>query len=334
MTSPLRYASKYIDKLVPAVLHTPMEIKDLTLNDSDSTVSNARHAERNLFEHYGIVAKDHYILLKSYGIKIRVSEIGDGEPLIVVPGNTGDVFPLTPLLAEIKGRRIIAINRPGGGLSEGMDHTQVNIRQFAFEVLDTVMETFGLKSADIMAHSMGAHWSLWLAMDKPERVRSLSLLGNPGNVMTGKPPLLLRLLFKWPFNKLFFKILQGKDGDTRPTMLKQMGSTDETIESLPKEIGEAYYYFRRLPHYFISLTSLFQNAPANIDAGQLITVRQPSQLILGDRDTFASVETGKHIADAMLNCKLQVVKGASHLPWLENAEECGELINKFLQQQA
>src|SRR5664279_1892739 len=79
---------------------------------------------------YGIDAKEHDVTLTDPQIKVRVLEIGDGEPLVIVPGNTGDAFVLASLMTELKGRRIYAINRPGGGLSEGMDHTTVNIREF------------------------------------------------------------------------------------------------------------------------------------------------------------------------------------------------------------
>ena len=137
-----------------------MENKPLTLNDNDPRVIAARTVEQELFDFYGLPAKDHYIVLPDQGIRVRVSEIGSGEPVVIVPGNTGDVFPLASLLAELKGRRIIAINRPGGGLSEGIDHTRVDIRQFAVNTLDTVLEAFKLNTVDVVAHSMGAHWSL------------------------------------------------------------------------------------------------------------------------------------------------------------------------------
>ena len=93
-----------------------MKTAALTLSDNDPKVIAARAAEKALFDHYGLRAKEHYVTLAQQGIRVRVLEIGNGEPVVIVPGNTGDVFPLASLLAELKGRRIIAINRPGGGL--------------------------------------------------------------------------------------------------------------------------------------------------------------------------------------------------------------------------
>ena len=118
--------------------------------------------------------------------------------------------------------------------------------------------------------------------------------------------------------------------DKKLSTLKFMGSSKETIDNLPKELGEAYYCFSRLPHYFISLASLLKNAAPNINAQQLSRVKQPAQLLLGDKDTFASVRTGQRIAVAMPHCTLHVIEGGSHLPWLEKPSECGRLINEFL----
>ena len=146
------------------------EREALILRDNDPTVIAARKAEADLFAYYGLEANDHYIAIPGQALKMRISEIGSGVPLLIVPGNTGDVFPLASLLAEIKGRRILALNRPGGGLSEGMDHTLVAIRDFAVKDSGVVaaLDAFHLQEVDIVAHSMGAHWCLWTAMDRPE----------------------------------------------------------------------------------------------------------------------------------------------------------------------
>jgi 2-hydroxy-6-oxonona-2,4-dienedioate hydrolase len=303
-----------------------MKKERLTLDDNDPGVIVARRAEQELFAFYGLDAKEHYVLLSEQGIKVRVLEIGSGEPLVVVPGNTGDAFPLASLMAELKGRRIFAINRPGGGLSEGMDHNSVDIRSFAVKTLDTAFEFFGLENVDVVAHSMGAHWSLWLAMDRPKRVRSLTMLGNPGNVMKGNAPWLLRLISRAPLNKLFFRLLIPSDKNKALRSLKMMGHSSETVSRLPHALGDCFFYFRRLPHYQISAISLMENTAPKIDDQQLKLVLQPTMLILGTKDNFASVETGKNIVAALPNGTFHTIKGAGHLPWLENPGACARLI--------
>src|SRR5277367_825539 len=97
-------------------------LRVIKLNSDDPRVIAARDAEKRLFDFYGLKSKTHYITLPVYNIRIRITEIGSGKPVIVVPGNTGDSFPLASLMAELKDRRLIVLNRPGGGLSEGIDH--------------------------------------------------------------------------------------------------------------------------------------------------------------------------------------------------------------------
>ncbi len=301
----------------------------LTLNDNDPRVLAARQAEKELFDFYGLRATDHYIRLPKQGIRVRVSEIGSGEPLVIVPGNTGMAFPLASLLAQLPGRRLIAINRPGGGLSEGIDHNTVDIRQFAVETLATVLAASSLENVDVVAHSMGAHWSLLLAMDRPQLVRRLVLLGNPGNVMQGQAPLALRLLVKPPFTWLFSRLLPTRK-DQALRLLRRMGHSAHTLAQQPPGLGDSYFYFQQLPNYLISTISLLQNMVPQLEAQQLKSVSQPTLLLLGTNDTFASIETGQRIVAALPNGEFHAIAGAGHLPWLESPEECGRLIQDFL----
>lgn len=309
-----------------------MNLADLTLDPHGPKVIAAWEAEEKLFRFYGLSVKEHSVQLTDQDLNVRVLEIGEGKPLLVVPGNTGDVFPLASLLAELKDRRIIAINRPGGGLSDGMDHNEVNIRPFAIDTLMTILDAFRLASVDIVAHSIGAHWSLLLAMAKPERVRSLSLLGNPGNVMQGRPPFFLRLLGKPPLNRWLIKSILPKDKDHALNSLSFAGHSREFLNTLPKELSHCYYAFSHLPNYQISLLSLLENAPSTITGNQLRTIQQPVQLLLGDHDTFASVETGKNIVAQIPNGKLHIIENAGHLPWLEKPKACATLVTDFLNQ--
>jgi 2-hydroxy-6-oxonona-2,4-dienedioate hydrolase len=87
-----------------------------------------------------------------------------------------------------------------------------------------------------------------------------------------------------------------------------------TLSLLPKALGDCYFYFRQLPHYLISATSLLQNVAPKIDAFQLNGIMQPTCLILGTKDTFASVKTGESIVAALPNGVFHSIDGAGHLP--------------------
>ena len=303
----------------------------LTLSSDDIRVINARSVEKALFNHYGIEAKEHYVTLPEQHIRVRVLETGDGEPLVIVPGNTGDAFVLASLMAELKGRRIFAINRPGGGLSEGMDYTTINIREFAHQSLNTVLETLGLRNVDVVAHSMGAHWSTLFAMKHPDKIRKLALLGNPGNIMGGKPPLAIRIMGRPPFTKLAMYFMIPKKKEDALKNLVMVGHSKKFVATLPDELADAYFNFQHLPHYVISATSLIQNMIPEIKAAELAGLHQPTALILGTNDNFLSQEKGKKMVEAMPNGSFYSIRNSGHLPWLENPKLVSKIILEFFE---
>jgi 2-hydroxy-6-oxonona-2,4-dienedioate hydrolase len=307
----------------------------LKLNQNDPGFAAARNAEQQLFDFYGLKAKTHYVKFPGLDIRMRISEIGSGRPVLIVPGNTGDVFPLIPLLAELKDHRIIAINRPGGGLSEGMDHSKISLREFASQMVTSVLDAFGLDKAPIVAHSIGGHMSLWAAMDNPERVSALTLLGVPGNIINTGPPFALRLLSLPVLNSLLLNLIKPKSPKQSLRGLSMMGHSPEILAALPEAMSECYYYFPRLPNYKISILSLMERGNIfgagkdRISAEDLKLITQPTMFLWGTKDPFGSIEMGQKIAGIVPSSEFHAIEGG-HLPWLDKPAESGRLIREFL----
>lgn len=313
------------------MLHPPAILR---LDDDDSRVISARDAEERLFDFYGLKARTRFITLSDLGIRVRISEIGSGKPVLIIPGNTGDGFPLIPLMAELKDRRLIVLNRPGGGLSEGMDHRTIDFRKLALLTITSVLDALSLEKVPIVAHSIGGHWSLWMAMDKPERVSSLTLLGVPGNIIHTGPPFALRLLSVPLLNSFLIKLILPDSPQKSLKGLSFLGHSPETIAGLPSSMADCYYYFQKLPHYQISSTSLMEKTnrlwgfrpEIQITAGQLKNVHQPTMFLWGTHDPFGSVETGRHISGLLPSSTFHPVARGGHLPWLDDPAGCGRLI--------
>lgn len=310
----------------------------LTLDDHDPRVTAAEAAEKKLYDFYGISYTIGHIVLPQYGIKVRITTTGEGAPVVIVPGNTGDGFPFVPLLPHLPGRRAIILNRPGGGLSEGMDHTTVDFHDFAVGTLTTVFDALGLDRAPIIAHSIGGHWSQWFAIARPERVTALALLGVPGNVLTTCPTLLLRLTTIPGLGKLIGPLTVPKAPRTALNSLKILGHSAESIARQPAVLAECYYRFPQLPHYLTSTLSLMTSVNRlrgskpryRITAQQLVTIAQPVLHLWGTHDPFGSVETGRKIASLVPHSEFHTLAGGGHLPWLDNPEFAGHLVSNFL----
>ena len=306
--------------------------------ENDAAAKSALAAEDALRVTYGLAAESRYITLPAYNIKIRVCEYGEGKPLLLIPGNTGDGFALLPLLPHLPGRRLLVVNRPGGGLSEGFNHHEAPFKELALATLDAVYEHYGLATAPIVAHSMGGHWALWYAMERPHRVEALVLPGVPGNIMGCKPPFALRLTAVPGLNRLLFPLVAAKNPGNAMRAPRLMGHSRESVYALPPAYAECQYYFQRLPRYRESALSLMEatntlcgsRKEVHIREEELKRVGQPVLLLWGQNDPFGTLREGERIARALPAAMFSLVPGAGHLPWLDAPEQCGKQITAFL----
>ena len=107
-----------------------------------------------------------------------------GDPILLIHGfasnhavnwvNTGWVRSLTAA-----GRRVIALDNRGHGASEKLYDPALYHSGIMAEDARRLLDHLGIEQADVMGYSMGARITAFLALERPERVRSV-LLGGLG----------------------------------------------------------------------------------------------------------------------------------------------------------
>ena len=307
------------------------------IDPGDPRVVAAAAAERQLFAHYGLTFQEHYVELTRPRLRVRVLEVGAGEPLLVVPGGSGDAWQLVALMAQLRGWRLLAVNRPGGGLSDAIDYRQVDLRRFAVHTLASVLDALGLERVAVIGSSMGGLWSFWLALDQPDRVSRLVQLGCPGLILTTSAPFVMRLLGVPGLGRLLAPSLQPRRLDKALDGLRLQGTRPEVIDAAPAVLAETAYRFFHLPTYvdtwrtLVAATTTLRGAePAyRLGADQLERVQQPVLLIWGDQDPFGALTVAREAAASLPDARLEVV-AAGHLPFVDNPAACGSSIRAFL----
>jgi pimeloyl-ACP methyl ester carboxylesterase len=115
-------------------------------------------------------------------VEIAFIDRGEGEPIILVHGfaSTKEVNWVQPgwvTTLTRAGRRVIALDNRGHGESAKLyDPADYHTDTMADDAL-ALMDHLGLERADAMGYSMGARICAFLAVKKPERVRSVVLGG-------------------------------------------------------------------------------------------------------------------------------------------------------------
>lgn len=310
----------------------------ITRIDQDAASSRAAlAAEKKLFAHYGLDYKIHYLEMAEPKLRLRVLEVGEGRPLLMVPGGTGDAPFFAPLMAKLAGWRMIAINRPGGGMSDAVDHRRVDLRRLAVNTLRTVADAFDLPRLPIVCNSMGGLWSFYYMLAHPERVSCMVQMGCPALALDTSAPFFMRLLSVPFINNLIVAGMQPKSAEGALDGLRFQGSSQEDIDNMPDVLAAAAYRFFNLSTHRETWKSLVTavasirgaNPRYSLQADALRQVNCPVQFVWGERDPFGGLEVAREMIRLMPNAVLYEMK-CGHLPFADKPEETGQVVQAFL----
>jgi pimeloyl-ACP methyl ester carboxylesterase len=279
-------------------------------------------AERRLIERYGLAVRSRFVNLPA--LRARVLETGEGEPLLFVHGGGSFAASWIPLMAQIDGFRLIAVDRPGCGLTDGFDYRGLaDFRGHAISFLSSLLDALGIRTAPIVANSMGALWSLWLALEHPNRVSSLALLGCPA-LMPGT---------SMPFPKGGTP-MEPPGEDQMLKTWQRLGCASDRVDAELTACGAAAGHLPASATSWLSLLErvlTIRGARSDVDLtwDMLRRVEQPTLFLWGDSDPFGDVEIGRRACQVLPNARLEVVRGG-HLPWLDDPAHCGPSVMSFL----
>ncbi|HEY7381058.1 MAG TPA: alpha/beta fold hydrolase [Gaiella sp.] len=269
--------------------------------------------------------------------KTQVLELGDGPPLLLVHGGGDAAFEWAPILAPLaRTHRALAVDRPGHGLADPFDYAGVDLLDHARTFLREVLDALELERAAIVANSMGGLWAVTFALDAPDRVSRLALVGAPPGVnravplplrlfglpLVGRP--LLRRLVSDPtpessrrfWGKLLVAHPERLDDTLLATDVAHMRRNAESVVGLMSRVATLGGLRR---HLILG------------DRWQALGV--PTLALLGERDAFLDPGTWQAWeAIAARNPAIRVarVPDAGHLPWIDEPERVVGELEHFL----
>ena len=295
-------------------------------------------AERRFWEECGLAPPaERFVALDRPRLRVRIQEVGAGEPVLFVHGapNAGAVW--APLLAYLRDFRCLVLDRPGCGLSEPVDYASTDLRTLAVDVLGSVLDALDLTQPAVVGSSMGATWALWLAGARPRGIGRLVQLGCPALVEGMLIPPFLRLLATPGLNRV----------------LARLPSSDTSVRATLRQIGHgASLDAGRLPagvlawnRHLLDDTATMGHEVRLIERGvswrgvrpasrlrleELSRVAQPTLLLWGEDDPFGGVELGRRVTAALPEATLEPFPRSGHLPWLDGPAAHASRIRTFL----
>lgn len=309
------------------------------MTESKQRIEAARKAENELWKHYDLSVKEQFIDIPTPPLQVRMLEMGNsaGVPLVFVQGGLGEAIGWYSLIAHLADDfRCITLDRPGGGLSDGIDFLEVDVRKLAVDVLQAVLDAAHLEQAGFVANSMGAWWTIQLALEAPDRVSRMILPGCPALILDTSAPFPMRLVSLPLLGRLFAKLMSPANSEKARELPVFLGHPKEVGQRWSDIEAETWYRFGNLPnfqHAWYTLLRRFLNLSGGnremqITAEHLRRISQPTLFLWGKDDPFGSTDSGRRAAELIPDAHFEVV-GTGHLPWWDEPEACARRIRDF-----
>jgi pimeloyl-ACP methyl ester carboxylesterase len=267
------------------------------------------------------------------GRRVHVIDGGEGVPVVHLHGNNTSALSHLMLLQHVRAVRSYLVDRPGMGLSDPSAFTRGTFRDFAIRFVGDVLDALELKTAVLVGASGGGVYATWYALEHPQRVRGLVLLGSTPTLPGGHVPLPIRLMTTPVLGAVMTKALRPG----RRMMLSMMASVGErdTITRYPALLDSLIAGARdplALAANRAELRELISpfgfRAATRMTPSDLRQLSVPTLMIWGDRDPVVPIEQARAAARLIPDARLEVLP-AGHVPQLGHAEKVAELLTNF-----
>lgn len=245
---------------------------------------------------------------------------GAGEPLLLLHGFGTDKDNWTFFGKYVPDTyRVIAPDLPGFGESTQVPEDAYDVRAQADRVV-AFADALGLAKLHLAGNSMGGNIAARIAIDHPERLRSLALIDAAG-VVSPQPSELSR------------ELAAGRNplmagGDDGFDVLVQWSFVRPP--PIPRVV-HGYFTERARAHQAFN-EKVWQDLAAKPDRveGELCAIRTPTLIVWGDHDRIIDPSAAGVYAKGIAGAQLYVLEQCGHAPMIERPEETAEHYLAFL----
>jgi 2-hydroxy-6-oxonona-2,4-dienedioate hydrolase len=262
--------------------------------------------------------------LNANGVKTRVLEAGNGEPLILLHGTGGHVEAYARNLKGLSANfRVICIDMLGHGYTE-KPNQPYGIDSYSDHLL-AVIQALDLSKVYLSGESLGGWVAAWFAAHHPQYVKAL-VLNTPGNV--NNKPEVMKGLKESTIKAVVEASYENVKTRLEWLMYDKSQVTDELIATRYKIYTQPSY--QEAVYNIVYLQDIEARKLYSWDPSWCGKINVPTLLAWTDHDPTSTVEEAKPIQDMIPNSELVVIKGAGHWPQWEKPEEFNSILINFL----
>ena len=255
------------------------------------------------------------VLLKT-GVRLRYAHKGDpnGTPVIMLHGFTDSWYSFSTVAPLLDSKyRVYILDQRGHGDSDRPVGGYA-MQQFAADVV-AFMDAMNLKQATIVGHSMGSFVAQHVAVEAPERVSKLVLVGSATNVRNDVVAELQREI-----NAL---------ADSVPEKFARDFQLSTIYKPLPEEfLQNVVKESLKLPaHVWREIVAEMLSPETSV---QLKKIKAPTLILWGDKETICPRSEQDLLVSGLRNSKLKVYADTGHALHWEHPERFAKDLQEFI----
>ncbi|MCL1913034.1 MAG: alpha/beta fold hydrolase [Eubacteriaceae bacterium] len=258
--------------------------------------------------------------------KTNYHDYGAGEPVLLIHGsgpgvsswaNWGKVMP--KLSAN---RRVLAIDMLGFGYTDRPEGAEYTMAVWIKQAIDFI-DAMGLGQVDLVGNSFGGALAIALAVEYPEKVRKLVLMGSMGVEF----PITFGLDSVWGYTPSL---------ENMRALLDLFAYDREIIND---DLAKMRYEASILPGFQESFSAMFPvprqywvESMARNEA-KIPGIKHPALIIHGREDQVIPIDTSLKLFSLIEDAQLHIFGRCGHWTQIEHTDKFVELLENFLAEQ-
>jgi pimeloyl-ACP methyl ester carboxylesterase len=247
-----------------------------------------------------------------------------GPAVVLIHGYTDNARDWVPLLPYLSKRyRLILVDIRGHGKSSKPECCYTRL-DFAYDI-KLLLDSLGVRKADVVGHSLGSIIAQTFAEYWPERTAHVVLISSTG----GSPPDRPKKPPQFDFAAEIRNLKEPIEPDS-PFMIAWWDS--------PTPVDPDFIRRQRIDSAGIPLrvwiAVLDQALPANNIYGDLQStlprLKAPTLLIWGSQDPIMEEDVRQSLRNALPTAQVKIFDGLGHNPFWEDPQGVAKVVNAFL----
>lgn len=262
--------------------------------------------------------------IKTGDFNTNYHDVGEGGvPLLLAHGSGPGVSAwanwrlVLPILSQ--NRRVLAPDFVGFGYTDRPEGLALNMKTWVKQLVDFI-DALGIKKVDIVGNSFGGGLAINMALDYPDRIRKIVLMGSMG---------------------VSFPITEGLDNvwGYEPSVENMKVAIDSFVYDKARsteDLAKMRYEASIEPGFQESFSSMFPaprqrwvESMARTDE-EIKTIDKPTLIVHGREDEVIPVENSYRLINLIENSQLHIFGKCGHWTQIEHYEEFAHIVDTFL----